>query len=128
MSLTVRPEVVARAERGELSAEAFIDVVRTSLPYFYERVERLAHGVASGGVAVVNDTPSTDAEWGELLRGFASDPIRAAMEEHFGVRLGFRNCCFTAATRLDDEPGADWRELFTATAQVLAQDPSLLNC
>jgi hypothetical protein len=132
MSLTVTPEVVAQAERGELSLEAFVEVVRTSLPYFYERVERLAGAAADGGVAVVDDTPATDTEWNELLRGFASDPIRAAMEEHFGLRLGFRNCCFAAATRADGEDlqkdDPRWTTLFTRRAQILAQSPSLVNC
>jgi hypothetical protein len=128
MSLTVTPEVLAQAERGELPLPAFVDVVRTSLPYFYERVEHLAERLGAGRVAVDDDTPTTDAEWGQLLRGFASDPIRQAMEQHFGVRLGFRNCCFTAATRPGSETDGRWTALFTPRAQILAQSPSLVNC
>jgi hypothetical protein len=128
MSLTVTPDVLDQAERGELSQEAFVEVVRTSLPYFHKRVELLARGVEAHGLTTNDDTPTTQAEWGQLLRGFASDPIRTAMEQHFGIKLGFRNCCFAAATRPEGEKAAEWRDLFTQQAQILAQSPELMDC
>jgi hypothetical protein len=128
MSLTVTPDVLDQAERGELSPEAFVEVVRTSLPYFYARIELLTRGVEAHGLTTNDDTPTTQPEWGQLLRGFASDPIRSAMEQHFGVKLGFRNCCFAAATKPGGETASEWRELFTQRAQILAQSPELVDC
>jgi len=128
MSLTVTADVLGQAQRDELPPERFVEVVRKSLPYFYGCVELLASGVAAQGLTTNDDPPATDAEWGQLLRGFASDPIRSAVEKHFDIKLGFRNCHFVAATRLGHETSPEWRELFTERAQILAQSPDLRDC
>ena len=42
MSLTVSPDLLARAEQGAVDDAAFVDCVRTSLPYAWEVVSDVA--------------------------------------------------------------------------------------
>ncbi|HEY3631173.1 MAG TPA: SCO5389 family protein [Jatrophihabitantaceae bacterium] len=125
MSLTVTPELVAAAQQGQLDDAAFIDCVRTSLPYAYGVVAGLAGRVPAGGVADNQVAPPDDRTQGELLRAMASTSIRGALERHFGVRIAFQNCHRVAVFA----PGAPGYDEFTSTAaQVLNQKPELVNC
>jgi hypothetical protein len=56
----------------------------------------------------------------------ASDAMRSALEQHFGVRMAFQNCHRVAAFR----PGADraYEDFVTARAQILNQKPELVDC
>ena len=129
MSLTVSPELEDAAANGTLTLDDFVGCVQTSLPYFYDRVRKMAAAVNANGDAVINDdVPATDDEWGQLLRGFASDPIRSAMEEYFGVALAFRNCCAAGATKPDRTKDQDWRRTFSREEQIRQQRPALKNC
>jgi hypothetical protein len=129
MSLNVTEELVAAAEADTLTTADFVACVRDSLPYFYARVEKMAAAVNGGQDAVINeDEPQTDEEWNQLLRGFASDPIRDAMEEHFGIALAFRNCCAAGATKPENTKDPVWQQTFSKRQQVLQQRPALRNC
>jgi hypothetical protein len=71
---------------------AFLDCVRTSLPYAWGLITGLITGLeASGDEFADNRVPPPDeAARGQLLRLMASDAMRAAIERHYGVRLAFR--------------------------------------
>jgi hypothetical protein len=132
MSLTVSADLLAAAEAGTLDEDAFLDCVRTSLPYAYDLVGELAAGLPTARQAgqsfVDNQTPPDDAAQGQLLRAMASTSIRGALERHFGVRIAFQNCHRLAVF----PPGADtseaYREFVSPRAQVLNQSPELVNC
>lgn len=132
MSLTVPRHVLEMAERGEVPLVDFWHVVQNSLPYFVRRVEELVAELMIGEmVAIVNHAPSSIEEFGQLLRGFASDPIRRAAEEWFGITLRFVNCHKTLAAWADDqskETIAKLKEQTSVESQLLNQDPKLVNC
>ncbi|GAA4605265.1 SCO5389 family protein [Actinoallomurus liliacearum] len=128
MSLTVPPQLLQDAQRGDVDDAAFVDCVRTSLPYGWEVVSGLVDRLRDGdGEFADNQTPPPDeAARGQLLRMMASDAMRAALEDHFGVRLAFQNCHRVAVFR----PGAGraYREFISARAQILNQKPELVDC
>jgi hypothetical protein len=129
MSLDVSPALLAQAERGEIDEAAFIDTVRTSLPYAYRTVAGLVDELERGSAPFADNTtpPASEAERGQLLRALASDAIRGGLERHFGVRLAFQNCHRVAVF----PPLADRKTYaaFTSTrAQVLNQSPEFRDC
>jgi hypothetical protein len=130
MSLDVSPALLEQAERGEVDEAAFVDCVRTSLPFAWQMVSSLvAQLKVDGGPFADNQVPPPDERArGELLRAMASDAIRGALQRHFGVRLAFQNCHRVAVFPLD--PAVDERlARFTSTrAQVLNQSPELRDC
>jgi len=128
MSLTVSPELLDQAERGDVDDAAFIDCIRTSLPYAWDVVTRLVaelHG--TDAEFADNHTPPPDeTSRGQLLRMMASDAMRNALERHFGVRLAFQNCHKAAVFRPDADSA--YREFITTRAQLLNQSPELVDC
>ncbi|WP_129842529.1 SCO5389 family protein [Streptomyces sp. RFCAC02] len=129
MSLDVSPALLARAERGEVDDEEFVDCVRTSLPFAWEMISSLVARLdADGGDFADNTTPPpSEHDRGQLLRALASDAIRGALERHFGVRLAFQNCHRVAVF-----PPAGREEVharFTSVrSQLLNQSPELRDC
>jgi hypothetical protein len=128
MSLSVSPELLAKAQAGKVEPGEFIECIAQSLPYAWAMVSRLATELESGTADSVQNTevPATDEQWGQMFRMFSSDSMRNAIQEHFGVRLAFQNCCKPAVFR----PGADqaYDRFVSPEAQLLNQDPTLLNC
>jgi uncharacterized protein len=128
MSLTVSPELIERARRDDIDDAAFVDCVRTSLPYAWQVVAGLIDELRTDGADfATNEVPPPDeTARGQLLRMLASDAMRGALERHFGVRLAFQNCHRVAVFR----PGADeaYREFVTPRAQILNQRPELVDC
>jgi len=62
-----------------------------------------------------------------LLRAMASDAIRGALEAHFGVRLAFQNCHRVAVFR-PDRSEESYRGFVSARAQILNQQPEVVDC
>ena len=130
MSLDVSPELLAQAESGEIDPAAFLDTVRTSLPYAYTMVETLSAQLKAGDQPFADNQtpPATETERGQLLRALASNAIRGSLENHFGVQLAFQNCHRLAAFR----PGADTTEAYqrftSQRGQILNQSALLRNC
>jgi hypothetical protein len=128
MSLSVSPELLAKAQAGKVEPGEFIECIAQSLPYAWAMVSRLAAELESGTPDSVQNTevPATEEQWGQMFRMFSSDSMRNAIQEHFGVRLAFQNCCKPAVFR----PGADeaYDRFVSPEAQLLNQDPTLLNC
>src|SRR5258706_6968226 len=94
MSLAVSPDLLEQAIRGEVDDDAFLDCVRTSLPYAWDVITGLVTELqAEGGESADNQVPPPDEQArGQLLRLMASDAMRAAIERRYGVRLAFQNC------------------------------------
>ena len=130
MSLDVTPDLLAQAETGSIDPAAFLDTVRTSLPYAYTLIAGLAAELAAGDREFADNLipPPSEADRGQLLRALAGDAIRTSLEDHFGVRLAFQNCHRVAVFR----PGADttpaYREFTSPRAQILNQTPALRDC
>ena len=128
MSLSVSPELLEKAQAGKVEPSEFIRCIADSLPYAWAMVSRLAAELESGRAESVQNTevPAAEEQWGQMFRMFSSDAMRNAIQEHFGVRLAFQNCCKPALFR----PGADeaYARFISPEAQLLNQDPALLNC
>lgn len=129
MSLTVPPQLLEQAQNGKVDDAAFTGCIAASLPYAWSMVARLAvemrHKKKTSAQNL--EVPATDGEWGQVFRLFSSTSMRQAAERHFGVNLAFQNCCKAAVF----EPGAGDKErdeFSSAEAQLLNQDPLLLNC
>ena len=128
MSLNVPGSLLEKAQRGAVSDDEFVDCIRESLPYAWSMVERLATELDVTGAASVQnlEVPPDDASWGEVFRLVGSDAMRGAVQRHFGVRMAFQNCCKVGLFRLDATE--EYEEFISLRAQLLNQDPSLLNC
>src|SRR3984893_13390568 len=128
MSLAVPADLLDRAQRGEVDDAAFLDCVRTSLPYAWKLIAGLVTDLeAGGGEFADNQVPPPDERArGQLLRLMASDAMRAAIERRYGVRLAFQNCHRAAVFR----PIAltALAEFTSPTAQLLNQKPELVDC
>jgi hypothetical protein len=128
MSLTVPAGLLEQARRGDVEDAAFIDCIRTSLPYAWGVISGLIADLdAAGGEFADNRVPPPDeAARGQLLRLMASDAMRAAIERHYGIRLAFQNCHRAAVFR----PGAAaaYAEFTAVRSQILNQRPDLVDC
>jgi hypothetical protein len=130
MSLDVSPKLLAEAENGPVREEDFVETVRTSLPYAYDLIARLAAEVRGGTAEFADNTtpPPSERERGQLLRALSSDAIRGSLERHFGVALAFQNCHRVAAFRPEDRGGETHRRFTSPRAQILNQSPGLRDC
>ena len=128
MSLTVPASLMEKAQHGAVSDDEFVDCIRESLPYAWSMIERLAKELDSTGAPSVQnlEVPPDEASWGELFRLVASDSMRGAVERRFGVRMAFQNCCKVGLFRPDATE--EYEAFISPRAQLLNQDPSLLNC
>jgi NucS shadow ORF len=128
MSLAVPADLLKQAQRGEVEDAAFLDCVRTSLPYAWDVITSLIADLGAGGAEFADNLvpPPDEAARGQLLRLMASDAMRAAIERHFGVRLAFQNCHRAAVFR----PGATaaHADFISARSQLLNQRPELVDC
>jgi hypothetical protein len=128
MSLAVSPDLLEQAHRGEVDDGAFLDCVRTSLPYAWDVITGLVTELeTAGGEFADNQVPPPDEQArGQLLRLMASDAMRAAIERRHGVKLAFQNCHRAAVFR--PSALAALAEFTSPTAQLLNQKPELVNC
>jgi hypothetical protein len=128
VSLTVPENLLEKAQNGVVSDDEFVDCIRKSLPYAWSMVERLAKELEfTGAPSVQNlEVPPDDASWGEVFRLVGSDAMRGTVQRHFGVRMAFQNCCKVGLFRLDAT--SEYEAFISPRAQLLNQDPSLLNC
>jgi hypothetical protein len=120
--------LLEKAQRGAASDDEFVDCIRESLPYAWSMVERLAKELdVTGAPSVQNlEVPPDDAAWGEVFRLVGSDAMRGTVQRRFGVCMAFQNCCKIGLFRLDATK--EYEAFISPRAQLLNQDPSLLNC
>jgi hypothetical protein len=71
--------------------------------------------------------PPSEHTRGQLLRVLASDAMRDALENHFGVKLAFQNCHRVALFR-HNELGQTYEEFISPRSQILNQKPELVDC
>jgi hypothetical protein len=128
MSLAVPADLLDQAERGEVDDAAFLDCVRTSLPYAWDLITGLITGLEVGGGEFADNQvpPPDEAARGQLLRMMASDAMRAAFERRYGVRLAFQNCHRAAVFR--PSATAALAAFTSPRAQLLNQSPELVDC
>jgi hypothetical protein len=128
MSLTVPPDLLQRAEQGDVDDAAFIECIRTSLPYAWGVITELHEQLAGGDADLADNRvpPPDESSRGQLLRLVASDAMRGAVERHFGVRLAFQNCHRVALFRSD--AGAVYDRFISPRAQLLNQNPEFVDC
>ncbi|MCP2334965.1 SCO5389 family protein [Actinomadura rupiterrae] len=128
MSLDVSPELLRTANDGDVDDAAFVECIRTSLPYAWDMISGLvARLQVDGGEFADNLTPPPDEKArGQLLRVLASDAMRGSLERHFGVRLAFQNCHRVAV--FPDGDSAAYRRFVTPREQILNQSPELRDC
>jgi hypothetical protein len=129
MSLDVPPALLEQAQAGEIRSSDFLQCIKESLPYAWELIEGLASRLKQNNeVCVDNQTPPPDEQArGQLLRVLASDAMRNALEEHYGIKLAFQNCHRVALFK-KDQLGAAYQEFITPRSQILNQSPELLDC
>ena len=129
MSLTVSPDLLATAERGDVSDAKFADCVRTSLPYAWEVISKVMTEVSAGRDFADHEVPPpSDVERGQLLRALASDAIRGGLERHFGAKLAFQNCHRVAAFAFSAVGNDRYQAFVSPRGQLLNQSPELRNC
>jgi len=128
-SWDVPPALLEQAQAGEIGPSDFLQCIKESLPYAWNVIEELAiHLKQSTEVCVDNQTPPPDEQArGQLLRVLASDAMRNALEQHYGVKLAFQNCHRVALFR-KDQLGATYQEFITPRSQILNQSPELRDC
>ena len=130
MSLTVSPDLLAHAERGEVAHADFVDCVRTSLRYAWEVISSVMSDLRTGGGDFADHEipPPSDVERGQLLRALASDAIRGGLERHFGAKLAFQNCHRVAAFAFGAVGNDRYQAFVSPRGQLLNQSPELRNC
>jgi hypothetical protein len=128
MSLTVTPDLLEQARRGEVDDVAFTDCIATSLPYAWQVISGLVEALRAGQADFADNQvpPPDEAARGELLRVLASDAMRGAIERRYGLRLAFQNCHRVAVFRPDAEQAR--ADFITARSQLLNQRPELVSC
>jgi hypothetical protein len=130
MSLDVSPQLLAEAENGEVREQDFMETVRTSLPYAYDLIARLAEELRSGTAEFADNQtpPPSEEERGQLLRALSSDAIRGSLERHFGIALAFQNCHRVAAFHPEARGGETHARFTSLRAQILNQSPEFRDC
>lgn len=137
MSLAVSPELLVRAEADALMPDDFIGCIQSSLPRAWAIVIETMRAALSDRTVVIFDDPKLvdDTTRGEILRLFASDAMRDALQAHvrklFGdleARIAFQNCHKVGVFPGTEQGMAAWRDFTSARGQLLGQRPELLHC
>lgn len=128
MSLAVSSQLLEQARYGEVDDAAFLDCIRTSLPYAWTVITDLIEDLETGSAQFADNQvpPPDETARGQLLRLMASDAMRVAIERHYGIRLAFQNCHRAAVFR--PEAASAYAEFITARSQILNQRPDLVDC
>jgi hypothetical protein len=118
MSLAVSADLLERARQDEVDDAAFLDCVRTSLPYAWDLIAGLIKDLEAGDSEFADNQvpPPDEAARGQLLRMMASDSMRGAIERHHRAAV-FRPGAVSALA-----------EFTSARSQILNQRPELVDC
>lgn len=129
MSLTVSTTLLEQARMGEIEQKDFLACIQESLPYAWQLIEDLANKLRAGETQFVDNLvpPPDEQSRGQLLRVLASDAMRGALEQHYGVKLAFQNCHRVALFR-QGQLDANYAEFISPRSQVLNQTPELRDC
>jgi hypothetical protein len=129
MSLTVPTALLEQAQVGEIQQNDFLACIQDSLPYAWNLIEKLAGRLTASSERFVDNqvSPPDEKARGQLLRLLASDAMRGAVEEHFGVRLAFQNCHRVALFR-QGQLDETYLAFISPRSQILNQSPELIDC
>lgn len=129
MSLDVSPALLEQAQVGTISTNDFLQCIQESLPYAWELIAQLAGRLKQGDAAFVDNQvpPPNEQARGQLLRLLASDAMRNAVEQYYGVKLAFQNC-HRVALFPQQASGAEYADFITPRSQILNQSPELRDC
>lgn len=129
MSLNVSTELIEQAQAGELKQRDFLACIQESLPYAWDLIANLASKMQVGNLAFIDNQvpPPSEQARGQLLRVLASDAMRNALEQHYGVKLAFQNC-HRVALFARDQLDSSYDEFISPRSQVLNQTPELRDC
>ncbi|GHO76382.1 hypothetical protein KSD_41530 [Ktedonobacter sp. SOSP1-85] len=130
MSLTVSPTLLEQAQQGSVSQNDFLACIKDSLPYAWNLIEELAGKLARSEASFVDNQtpPPSEQARGQLLRVLASDSMRTALEDHFGVKLAFQNCHRVALFPKDHFDQESYETFISPRSQLLNQSPELVDC
>jgi len=129
MSLNVPTAMIEQAQAGEVRTSDFLQCIKESLPYAWQLIEGLIARLNRSDAEFVDNQvpPPSEEARGQLLRVLASDSMRGAIEQHYGVKLAFQNCHRVAVFR-KDQLGSTYEEFITPRSQILNQTPELRDC
>jgi hypothetical protein len=129
MSLTVSSTLLEQAQQGDVPQSEFLACIKDSLPYAWQLIEGLAGRLKQSGANFVDNQvpPPSEQARGQLLRVLASDSMRGALENHFGVKLAFQNCHRVAIFQ-QDRLDQSYEEFISPRSQLLNQSPELIDC
>ena len=129
MSLTVPTQLIEQAEAGDIRPDDFLQCIKESLPYAWQLIEGLVDRLQSGTERFADNQvpPPSEQARGQLLRVLASDAMRTALEQHYGVKLAFQNCHRVAVFRTD-QLDSTYRAFISPRSQILNQTPELRDC
>lgn len=129
MSLTVPTQLLEQAEAGDIRLDDFLQCIRESLPYAWQLIEALVGRLHTDNIRFAdNQVPPPDEQArGQLLRVLASDAMRGALEQHYGIKLAFQNCHRVAVFREGQRDSA-YEEFISPRSQILNQSPELRDC
>lgn len=129
MSLTVSSTLLEQAQADTMQQSDFLACIKDSLPYAWQLFEALASRLNRSDESFVdNQVPPPDEQArGQLLRVLASDAMRGAVENHFGVKVAFQNCHRVALFR-KDRLDHTYEEFISPRSQILNQKPELVDC
>ena len=129
MSLNVPAAMIEQAQAGEIRTSDFLQCIKESLPYAWQLIEGLVGRLGQSNTEFVDNQvpPPSEEARGQLLRVLASDSMRGAIEQHYGVKLAFQNCHRVAVFK-QDQLGSTYKEFITPRSQILNQTPELRDC
>ena len=129
MSLTVPTQLIEQAEAGDIRPDDFLQCIKDSLPYAWQLIEGLVDRLHSGTERFADNQvpPPSEQARGQLLRVLASDAMRAALEQYYGVKLAFQNCHRVAVFR-NDQLDSTYQAFISPRSQILNQTPELRDC
>ena len=129
MSLTVPATLIEQAEAGDIRLDDFLQCIKESLPYAWQLIEGLVGRLNSSAESFADNQvpPPSEQARGQLLRVLASDAMRTALEQHYGVKLAFQNCHRVAVFR-KEQLDSTYEEFISPRSQILNQTPELRDC
>ena len=129
MSLTVPATLIEQAEADDIRPDDFLQCIKESLPYAWQLIEGLVDRLQSGTERFADNQvpPPSEQARGQLLRVLASDAMRTALEQYYGVKLAFQNCHRVAVFRTD-QLDSTYEAFISPRSQILNQTPELRDC
>lgn len=113
----------AKTATEEEMRDAFIESAQEDLPLGYAEVEILVGKLKNGDKdRVMHSLKRASTEGEQYARLLGPNVFRHELGRHFGVALGFHNCCTGVVANDEDSLNMTLQE------QIELQDPSFIDC